>query len=183
MKSEEDYISDKNQINKFNQQEEEYDDGEGIHSQERNSINRGTLESADNFDSKMNKLAKFISEHGENEDNGEEEYNRKTLGRPRDTYQVFMDKIDNRLKRIKEVNVPFEEKKLNLVRDNYQFNEDDWKEILKYDTPDKLYQTSNKRLKESLMRGIPHNLRGDIWCFLWRARHHKESFNTGKLSF
>lgn len=114
-------------------QDDEEDDGQGIHSQERHSINLGTQESADNFDTKMNQLTKFISEHDDREIS-EEDY-RKTTGRPRDTYQVFMDKIDNRLKRIKDINMPFEERKHNLVKDNYQFSEEDWREILKYDTP------------------------------------------------
>ena len=123
------------QMSKHSQEyaDHDEDDGQGIHSQERHSINLGTQESADNFDTKMNQLTKFISEHDDREIS-EEGYG-KTTGRPRDTYQVFMDKIDNRLKRIKDINMPFEERKHNLVKDNYQFSEEDWREILKYDTP------------------------------------------------
>lgn len=39
--------------------------------------------------------------------------------------------------------------------------------------------SSNKRLKESLIDGIPDELRGKIWKFLWKAPHHKAGAEEG----
>ena len=48
--------------------------------------------------------------------------------------------------------------------------------MLKSKDPDKLFKVSNKRVKESLIHGIPNRLRGAIWSkFLCRAWVHKDS--------
>lgn len=65
-----------------------------------------------------------------------------------------------------------------LNKQDYSFNESEWREILKSTDPEKLYKVSNKRIRESLISGIPSSLRGAIWCFLCRARHHRDQYDT-----
>ena len=64
-----------------------------------------------------------------------------------------------------------------LVGSDMTFTSKEWIKLMKSDSKNKLFEVSGKRLRESLIRGIPNKLRGQIWWFLWRAKTHKESFN------
>jgi len=112
--------------NEMHEEHKEEDDGEGINS--HTDYNFRASKQTDNHDQKMGDLDKFIGKHNPEgvklsvTDNAlynvNDDYFKKR-GRPRDTYEVFLDKIDDKLKKLKDVNINFEEKKKLLVKQNY----------------------------------------------------------------
>lgn len=177
-------------------EEEEEDDGEGVLSHnDREPLSGGSSVPDDQYVKNRESLDNFIRRHNaegvelDEEDREEldefgKELDQRPIYKPRNTYEVLLNKIEIKRKQMKDVSVSmnFEQKKKALARKDYAFSEDEWEEILKHDGKNKLYEVSNKRLKESLINGIPDRLRGVIWWFLWQAKFHRDTFNTGKTT-
>jgi hypothetical protein len=109
---------------------------------------------------------------------------KKEVYRPRNTYDNMLHQVNNKLSQKKKGHEmqTFEQKKKALLGTAANFSAKEWDQVLKHDGKNKLYEISNKRIKDSLIKGIPDHLRGRIWIFLSQGKAHSQSFNTSKFS-
>jgi hypothetical protein len=166
-----------------------HDDGEGILSSNENDLDLKKPKNYENVENRqMDSIDKYLLKNNLNAKSGNknaypynDEFGRK-IRQPRTTYEVLLERVGFKKMhmQVDQANKDFEEKKRALVGKDLTYSENEWKEILKKDNRNKLYETSNKRIKESLTKGIPEGQRGKIWCFLCQANKHKESFNLSK---
>jgi hypothetical protein len=193
-------------LDKQNESYEYSDDGEGIMTHEDVSAkSRKQKESVlddPKFRSQMDSTDAFIAKHNQenvelSEEDKSEDYDmnpkefkhvskrvaKKEVYQPRNTYENMLHQVNNKLSQKKKGHEmqTFEQKKRALLGTAANFNAKEWDQILKHDGKNKLYEISNKRIKDSLIKGIPDHLRGRIWIFLSQGKAHSQSFNTSKF--
>ena len=164
------------------------DDGEGILSSNENDLDAKKPRNYVNVGNRqMESIDRYLLKNNLNQkaEKGEYPYNDdfgRKIRQPRTTYEVLLERVGFKKMhmQVDQANKDFEEKKRALVGKSLSYSEAEWKEILKKDNRNKLYETSNKRIKESLVKGIPEGQRGKIWCFLCQAYKHRDSFNLSK---
>lgn len=146
------------------QSEEDSDNGAGISSNNvpyasRNSeaipyTPKRAMDSTDEFLLKHNPEGIELTE--EEKEQLDNEFSPDNIERaaPRNTYEVMLEKKTYNLKKIKVAGaMNFDEKKRYLAGKDYSYSEAEWREILKNENKNKLYEISNKRLKESMIKG------------------------------
>ena len=152
------------------------DDGEGLADSPDPTPKQSVVKDK-KFREKMDSTDKFIAAHNKegvelSEEDKSEIYPldsanvKQVTSMPRNTFEAIVDRVDNKMLKIKEEQkkmMTFEQKKKALVGGDVYFTAEEWEMILQYDGKNKLYEISNKRIKESLVRGIPDHLRGRIW--------------------
>lgn len=173
----------------------EYDDsdgGEGIQSRNENEIDVKQPKGHANIENRqMDTVDRYLLKNNINLKSVKKDdypYNDnfgRKVRQPRTTYEVLLERVGFKKMhmQVDQANKDFEEKKRALVGRDLRYSEKEWTEILKKDNRNKLYETSNKRIKESLIKGIPESQRGKIWCFLCQAYKHRDSFNSSKAKF
>lgn len=148
-------------------------------------LNSGNkMDSTDAFIAKYNHQNVELSEEDKSEDYPiDPSDNKQVVYQPRNTYDHMLHQVNNKLSKRKKNQEAqtFEQKKRALLGTEARFSAKEWEQILKHDGKNKLYEISNKRIRDSLIKGIPDHLRGRIWIFLSQGKAHKQSFNTSKL--
>jgi len=154
------------------------DDGEGILSsnghlveqmKQANDFVGRDMDSTDQY-LMQNNLGNFANYEEAEKKNSYPKLNKQkqSFRQPRSTYQFLLERVGFQKQHIQvdKAHKDFEEKKRALVGKKLVYTESEWEGILENSNRNKLFETSSKRIKESLRRGIPDNLRGRIWCFL-----------------
>ncbi|CAI2364699.1 unnamed protein product [Moneuplotes crassus] len=97
---------------------------------------------------------------------------------PRNTKEAMILRVDRkeRAKKKEIAGMTLEQKKKALIGCDIRFSPKEWAQIIANDRKGKLYEISRKRISESLIKGIPDELRGYIWVFLCQAKVNREKY-------